>query len=124
MDITTYIYQIRRHFVQKSTREHSRLPPTCFLGHAFRTVQILDERTAHRPHVRFGISSGRGVMIWLLLVMFFVTGLVMLLLLLLVLRYDRYRVVVFPAAYFVVRSYPLQAGGVRQEFVLVGTFSA
>lgn len=52
-------------------------------------------------------------MVRLLLVMPFVASLVVLLLLLLVLRYDRDRVVVFPAAYFVVRSYPLQTGGVR-----------
>lgn len=123
-------YQRGRHLVQEAPGELGRVRAAGLLGRPLRAVQILDERTAHRPDVVFGIPAFRRVMILkllLLLVMPFVPGLVFMLVMfvmVLLLSDDRNRVVIPPAADLVVGLDPLQARCVGQELVLVGTFSA
>lgn len=123
-------YQRGRHLVQEAPGEFGRVRSAGLLGRPLRAVQVLDERTAHRPDVVLGIAAFRRVVVLklLLMVMLFVPGLVlmlvMLLVMLLLLGDDRNRVVIPPTADFVVGLDPLQAGRVRQELVLVGTFPA
>lgn len=125
-------YQRGRHLVQEAPGELGRVRATGLLGRPLRAVQILNERTAHRPDVVFGIPAFRRVMVLkllllLLLVMPFVPGLVFMLVMfgmMLLLGDDRNRVVIPPSADLVVGLDPLQAGRVGQELVLVGPFTA
>lgn len=127
-------YQRGRHLIQEAPGKLGRVAATGLLGRPLRAVQVLDERTANRPDIVFGIPSFRRVMVLkllllLLLVMSFVSGLVfmmvlVMMLLLLLLGDDRNRVVIPPAADLVVRFDPLQTGRVRKELVLVGTLAA
>lgn len=122
-------YQRGRHLVQEAPGELGRVCAAGLLGRPLRAVQILDERTAHRPDVVFGIPAFRRVVVLklLLLVMPFVPGLVFMLVMfvmVLLLGDDRNRVVIPPAADLVVGLDPLQAGRVGQELVLVRSLSA
>lgn len=122
-------YQRGRHLVQEAPGELGRVRAAGLLGRPLRAVQILDERTAHRPDVVFGIPAFRRVMVLklLLLVMPFVSGLVFMLVMfvmVLLLGDDRNRVVIPPAADLVVGFDPLQTGRVGQELVLVRSLSA
>lgn len=123
-------YQRGRHLVQEAPGELGRVRTACLFGRPLRAVQILYERTAHRPDVVFGIPAFRRVMVLkllLLLVMPFVPGLVFMLVMLMVMLLlgdDRNRVVIPPSADLVVGLDPLQAGRVGQELVLVRSLSA
>lgn len=123
-------YKRGRHLVQEAPGELGRVRAAGLLGRPLRAVQILDERTAHRPDVVFGIPAFRSVMVLkllLLLVMPFVPGLVFMLVMfgmMLLLGDDRNRVVIPPSADLVVGLDPLQTGRVGQELVLVGPFTA
>lgn len=122
-------YQRGRHLVQEAPCELGRVRAAGLLGRPLRAVQILDERTAHRPDVVFGIPAFRCVMVLklLLLVVPFVPGLVFMLVMfvmVLLLGDDRNRVVIPSSADLVVGLDPLQAGRVGQELVLVRSLSA
>lgn len=123
---TTHCYQRRRHLVQEAPSEPCRVRSAGLLGRPLRAVQVLYKRAAHRPDVFLGVPTVGRVMVLkllLLLVMPLVSGLVMFMVVLL-LSDDRNRVVVLPATDLVVGLDSLQARGVGQELVLVGTLTA